>query len=100
MDWEIVWTEPAAADLEAITTYIARRDPAAAERTAHAIVERVESLRTMPYLGPAYPPGSQGRNREILSGKYRVFYRVDEEAKRIEVLTVWHGARREPPLPD
>jgi toxin ParE1/3/4 len=100
MDWAIVWTEPATADLEAITTYIARRDPSAAERIANAIVGRVESLRAMPSMGSVYPPGSQGRNREILSGKYRIFYRVNEEAKQVEVLTVWHGARREPPLPD
>ncbi|MEX0703331.1 MAG: type II toxin-antitoxin system RelE/ParE family toxin [Planctomycetales bacterium] len=100
MDYEVVWTEPAMADLRAISDYIAERNPAAAVRTIAAILERVDLLQRVPFMGPIYPRGSQGRVREIVSGKYRIFYRVIEDSSRVEILTVWHGARREPTLPE
>jgi plasmid stabilization system protein ParE len=61
MDFEVVWTEPAVADLEAITTYIAEHNPAAAEKTAAAILDRVEGLRTVPLIGVTYPRDRRGR---------------------------------------
>jgi hypothetical protein len=27
---------------------------------------------------------------------YRIFYRIIEDARRVEILVVWHGARRDP----
>jgi toxin ParE1/3/4 len=99
-EYEIVWTLPAERDLEAIARYIAQRNPTAAARLVKAIVAEVSRLRAFPYLGSAYPPGSTSRNRELIYRKYRIFYRVVEAARRVEVLTVWHSARREPRLPD
>jgi toxin ParE1/3/4 len=100
MDYEIVWTEPASAELKAITTYLAEHSSAAAERTASAIIQRVEQLKTVPLMGTLYPPASTSRIRKIVSGKYRIFYRVAEQAKQVVILTVWHGSRRDPDLPD
>ena len=34
--------------------------------------------------------------REILCHRYRIFYRVQEANRRVEILTVWHGSRKEP----
>ena len=99
MDFEVVWTEPAVAHLQSITTYIAEYNPSAAERTANAILERVERLRNVPLIGAPYPRGSHGRVREVVSGKYRIFYRVFEDKKRVEILAVWHSSRQEPDLP-
>ena len=99
MDYKIVWTEPALSDLQEITDYIARDNPSAAAQVGGEIIEHVEILSSFPHIGPRYPRGSSGRNREILCGSYRVFYRVIAELKRVEVLTVWHGARQEPNLP-
>jgi plasmid stabilization system protein ParE len=31
-------------------------------------------------------------------GIYRIFYRVNEGEKKVEILTVWHGSRAEPTL--
>jgi toxin ParE1/3/4 len=100
MDFELVWAEPAVADLQSITEYIAQHNPEAAERTANAILQAAELLKTVPLMGAFYPRGSQGRTRYVVSGKYRIFYRVDEEARRVEILTVRHGARQDPVLPD
>ena len=99
MDYEIVWTEPAVAALDAIVAYIAERSPAAARRIGDAVLGHVEILGAFPSIGPAYPPGSRGRNREISYKGYQIFYRVSEDTKRIEILTIWHGRREEPELP-
>ncbi len=56
-------------------------------------MDNVETLRSFPFIGPAYPRRSSGAYREIVSGKYRIFYRVLEPRKQVEILTIWHGAR-------
>jgi toxin ParE1/3/4 len=96
MDFQVVWSDPALADLQEIVAYISRDDPAAAERVGNDIVDHVETLRTFPFIGPTYPRGSRGNRREIVCGNYRIFYRVFEPRKLVEVLTVWHGARGTP----
>jgi plasmid stabilization system protein ParE len=100
MDYEIVWTEPATEALEEITRYLAERNPDAAEKVANAITARVELLRSVPLLGTVYPRGAGPEVRTLAEGKYRIFYRTNEEAKRVEVLLIWHSARPEPQLPD
>jgi toxin ParE1/3/4 len=93
MDFQVVWTDPALADLEEIVVYISQHDPAAAGRVGNDIVDHAETLRTFPFIGPTYPRGSRGGNREIVCGNYRIFYRVSEQQKLVEILTIWRGAR-------
>ncbi len=100
MDLQVVWAEPAVADLEAIVRYIAQSSPATAERVRSGILECVEILTRLPHIGPVYERDSTGRTREIVYRPYRIFYRVDETAGRVEILTVWHGSRQEPKLPE
>lgn len=100
MDYEVIWTRRAGADFQGIIEHISCDDPAAAERVAAAIVRRVDLLQTVPLMGAVYPPGPKtGRYRVIVSGKYRIFYRVKETEQQVEILTVWHSARQEPDLP-
>jgi plasmid stabilization system protein ParE len=98
-EYQVVWAEPALADLQAIISYVARQSQAGAERVRSSILNHVDILGSFPLIGPVYPRDRRGRAREIVCGQYRIFYRVDESAKRVEILTVWHGARREPTLP-
>lgn len=96
MEYEIVWTEPAGLQLEEVRDYIANDNPSAAKRVVDKIIKRVEQLRWTPRLGAVYRKTGAYPIRKIVSGKYRVFYRIIEEAQRVEILLVWHGARREP----
>jgi plasmid stabilization system protein ParE len=66
MDYEIAWTEPAAADLEAIVHYLARRSQNAAETVRAAILNHVENLSRFPFIGPVYEPARSGRIHEIV----------------------------------
>ena len=99
MEFKIIWTERALADLEAIRDYIAAANPEAAERIGWDIIRHAELLGNFPHIGPTYPRGSKGTTREIISGNYRIFYRVIEASNVVQILTIWHGAREEPKLP-
>jgi len=98
MDFEVIWTDFATDNLQAVFDYIAKDNPSAAERTVQRIVKRIESLKGMPFLGSIYSRAKDPRIREILSGKYRIFYRVIDPSRRVEILLIWHSARMEPRL--
>jgi toxin ParE1/3/4 len=98
MDWTIVWTEPALSDFESAIQYLAQQSPSAAESLRLKILESVRLLSKFPEIGPIYERDKHGRTREIVCGRYRIFYRLANAQRRIEILAVWHSARREPPL--
>jgi toxin ParE1/3/4 len=98
MDFKIIWSDAAIADLQDIWAYVAQHDPEAATRIGRGILAHVRVLADFPYIGPAYPRGSGGTLREIVVRPYRVFYDVSEESQSVEILHIWHGARDEPTL--
>ena len=87
----IVWTRKALDDLRGIKDYISL-DSA---RYAHLQIERIRSaashLGHFPKLGRVLPEFPDEPWREILTGSYRVIYRLDVEGARIVVLAVVHG---------
>lgn len=98
MEYEIVWSEPAGLQLQEVHDYIAADNPAAATRVVSAIISRVDQLAATPRLGVVFHKGGKYPIRKIISGKYRIFFRIVEEEKRVEILLIWHGARRDPDL--
>ena len=98
-DYEVTWTPGAIIELNEILAYIMDDRPQSAERVQSAILTRVANLARFPEIGAVYRARGHRTARQVTYKKYRIFYRVIEEARRVEVLSVWHGARREPPLP-
>lgn len=96
MEFKVIWSDGAIADLREICSYIARHDPRAAQRMGRGLLDHVRILASFPFIGPAYPRGARGPLREIVFRSYRIFYDVSEESRRVEILHVWHGAREEP----
>ena len=96
MDFKIIWSDAAIADLHEIWAYLAQHDPQAAVRMGRGILAHVRVLANFPYIGPAYLRGSRGTLREIVVRPYRIFYDVSEDSQSVEILHVWHGARDEP----
>jgi len=90
----VEWSEEALDDLVALRAYISQHNPAAAARITLAILQRVEEfLPDHPHVGrPGRVPGT--RELMIQRTPYIVPYRVKE--KRIEILRVYHAARRWP----
>lgn len=99
MDWEISWTDLALSDLEAAVRYATRHSEESAESLRLALLDSIGQLARFPEIGPVYERDESGKVREILCRQYRIFYRLQESAHRVEVLTIWHAARREPRLP-
>ena len=96
MEFKVIWSDAAIADLHEVCAYIAEHNPTAAHQTGRGIIEHVGILVAFPFIGPAYPRGSHGPLREITFRPYRIFYDVSEKSKTVEILHIWHGARQEP----
>lgn len=83
---EIVWTEPALADLDAIADYIALEDPEAARQLVQRVFVHVGQLLEHPDSG-SKPPELRGwRYRQIVEPPCRIFYR--HEGGRVFILYV------------
>jgi toxin ParE1/3/4 len=96
MAFQIVWTEPAVADLEDIIRYVADQDAVAAEKLRQLLISSVEVLTLFPLIGPVFEKDRTGQTREIVCRGYRIFYQVNEPVERVEILTVRHGRRQDP----
>ena len=90
----LIWSPEAIADLAALRAYIAQDDPAAAQRVALLIIRNIETL--LPDSPEIGRPGRVPGTRELVIPKtpYIVPYRVVGDT--IQVLRVFHGARRWP----
>ena len=96
MGYAVVLARSAEADLEAIVSYVAKDNPQAAICLGRALVAALRSLEAFPQLGRIVPEFNQESLREIVRRPYRIIYRVNDAAERIEVIRFWHGARGEP----
>ncbi|WP_395789452.1 type II toxin-antitoxin system RelE/ParE family toxin [Aquimonas sp.] len=76
---EIIWSEPALADLEAITDYIALESPAAAAEVVQRVLAHVEQLAERPESGVRVPELGRSRYRQLVQPPCRVFYRHDRQ---------------------
>ncbi len=89
---EIIWTEPALHDLDAIADYIALDDPQAARRLVQRVFQHVGQLAEQPESGSRPPEMRRSRYRQIVEAPCRVFYRYD--GARVFVLYVMRGEMR------
>jgi addiction module RelE/StbE family toxin len=88
---EVVWTEAALSDLDAIADYIALDNPDAARALVQRIFQHVDQLIEHPRSG-SKPPELRGwRYRQIVEPPCRVFYR--EESGRVFILYVMRTAQ-------
>ena len=72
---QVIWTEPARADLEAIHDYIAIESPTAALAVVVRILRHVDQLARHPDSGSWLPELGRSRYRQIVEAPCRVFYR-------------------------
>ena len=85
-----MWTDDAVGHLEAILTYVAAFDPAAATRLAQRLIEVADSLAEFSERGR---DAGDGLREMTTVWPYILRYRVDGE--RVIVLRIRHGARDE-----
>lgn len=89
---QVVWTEPALADLEAIADYIALENLTAARALVQRIVQHIGQLADHPESGSRPKElGSRSRYRQIVEPPCRIFYRFD--GKQVFILHVMRTER-------
>ena len=98
MAFKIIWSPQAIADLDSLTTFIARDNPGAAEKTGWAILNKTRSLESFPLIGRVVPERRKSDVREVFHGPFRIIYRVRRKQRMVEILRVWHAARGTPQL--
>jgi len=89
---EVVWTEPALSDLEAIADYIALDKPQAARELVGRVFDHVEQLAEFPKSGSRPRELRDSRYRQIVEPPCRIFYRL--EGPRVVILHVMRSERR------
>lgn len=91
MDYQVVLTAKARADLRAIAAYVARDEPALALRFTRRLLGDAQALNRAPHRGARIRqrPGV----RRIVHRPYLIYYRIEEDAAVIRILRFWHGAR-------
>ena len=91
---EVRWLKRALANLEAEAEHISRDSRAAAQRVVIAIEQASQRLASHPALGR--PGRIEGTREPVVAGTpYIIPYRMGEG--RVEVLRVFHAARKWPP---
>ncbi|WP_165799354.1 type II toxin-antitoxin system RelE/ParE family toxin [Caulobacter zeae] len=87
---EVVWTDRALADIEAIVAYIVgQHSPIAAQRLAQRLLTTGDTLATNHDRGR---PIKRGRRELAIVPPYLIRYRI--KAEQVLILEVRHGARR------
>jgi plasmid stabilization system protein ParE len=89
---EVIWTEPALQELDAIAEYIALDKPAAASRLVEDVFDKTERLEDFPQSGRIPPELPNSVYREVVVPPCRIFYREDET--RVLILYVMREERQ------
>ncbi|MBV1788201.1 type II toxin-antitoxin system RelE/ParE family toxin [Marinobacterium sp. D7] len=89
---EVVWTEPALQELDAIAEYIALDNRAAARKLVEAVFDKTERLRDFPQSGRVPPELPNSIYREVIVPPCRIFYREDDD--RVLILYVMREERQ------
>lgn len=89
---EVIWTESALQELDAIAEYIALDNPVAASYLVQEVFDKTERLEDFPRSGRIPPELPNSVYREIVAPPCRIFYREDK--KRVFVLYVMREERQ------
>jgi plasmid stabilization system protein ParE len=89
---QVIWTEPALSDLDAIADYIALENPEAARRLVQRVFKHVDQLEDHPDSGSKPPELGRSRYRQIIEHPCRVFYRHENDL--VYILYVMRSERR------
>ena len=87
----IVFSRYADRDLRRIVRFIARENPAAAERLGLKLIDRAVALSDPAFvkMGPALK--KRPEIRRLVEGRYLILYRVFPD--RVRILRFWHTAQ-------
>lgn len=89
---EVIWTDPALQELNAIAEYIALDNPAAASRLVEQVFDKTDQLEDFPKSGRIPPELPNSVYRKVVVPPCRIFYREDE--RQILIIYVMREERQ------
>ena len=89
---KVVWTEASINDLKEIFEYISEDSVRYADLTVNKIYQGAQILADYPYTGRIVPVFNRPLIREIITGNYRIIYRIKSDIQ-VDILRVSHSAR-------
>ena len=89
---EVIWTEPALQELDALAEYVALDNPEAASHLVEKVFDKIERLENFPQSGRVPPELPNSVYREVVVTPCRIFYREDD--KRVLILYVMREERQ------
>jgi plasmid stabilization system protein ParE len=98
MDYRVILSPSARADLRDIVRYISFDAPDRALEFGLFLVSRTRLLGRSPQLGRVVPEFEDAFIREIVVRSYRIVYRLDDSRHLVEVIRFWHAARGIPEI--
>lgn len=98
MDYQVVLSPSARADLRDIVRYISFDAPDRALQFGRFLISHTKLLAQAPQLGRVVPEFEDPFIREIIVRSYRVVYRLDHSRHLVEVIRFWHASRGSPEI--
>lgn len=92
--FKIVVSPRAWSDFFSIFDYIEQDNPTAASSFGAALLNEIELLAVFPHIGALVH--QRLGVRKLLYTPIRIYYRVDNSSRTVEILHFWHAARQEP----
>lgn len=89
MGYRVVFAAQADRDLETIVRFLAEKNPAAAERLGHALVDDALALVHLPRRG-ASVLARPGYRRIFHRPWFHIFYRIEEPRHLVEIARIWN----------
>jgi plasmid stabilization system protein ParE len=94
VDFHLIYSKEALAELAAILDEISANDPGAASRFGISLLDHISLLKLFPDMGALVP--DRVRVRKLTHTPIVVYYVANVNRRVIEVLHLRHGARSEP----
>ncbi|KAA6332056.1 hypothetical protein EZS27_019396 [termite gut metagenome] len=88
---KVFWTPAAKRNLKEIEIYISKDSIRYADETIGKLYREISVLEHNPYMGKMVIEICNNDFRELVSGNYRIIYKVHED--KIYILAICHSAR-------
>jgi plasmid stabilization system protein ParE len=90
---EIIWSEPALTELDAVAEFIARDKPDAAKKLVQRVLSRVEQLALFPLAGRIPHELKGTRYRQLVVPPLRIFYRLNDDRTKVFIVHLLRAER-------
>jgi plasmid stabilization system protein ParE len=97
-DYRVIVSPEAFGNMDGVIDYIALQSPANAAKVIDRLWDAMQGLKALPHRYGVVSARRQPKRavRRMTVAPYLVYYRVDDAARVVRILTVRHGSQRQP----